>query len=139
MSISRISFCGDSKNPIKPMQNKNNLKNLSKQNFLDPLDYLSGYLEGKSIRNTEEMKEFLTKSQFCPPVKAYRDGFKAATGVKLPESSVFDKMAGKMMEKLLKLGVSYSSSEAAGAHQTASKVMAKIADLVTVKPFKLKN
>lgn len=95
-------------------------------------------MEGKSIRNTEEMKEFLTKSQFCPPVKAYRDGFKAATGVKLPESSVFDKMAGKMMEKLLKLGVSYSSSEAAEAHQTASKVMAKIADLVTVKPFKLK-
>lgn len=141
MSISRISFCGDSKNPIKPMQNKTNPKNLSKQNFLDPLDpldYLSGYLEGKSIRNTEEMKEFLTKSQFCPPVKAYRDGFKAATGVKLPESSVFDKMAGKMIEKLLKLGVSYSSSEAAEAHQTASKVMAKIADLVTVKPFKLK-
>ncbi len=141
MSISRISFCGDSKNPIKPMQNKTNTKNLSTQNLLDPLDYLEGYLKGKYIRHAEEMKEFLTQSQFLTPVKPFRDGFKAATGVNLPESSMFDKMVGKMLEKFLKLGVSYrpySSSEAAEAHQTASKVMAKIADLVTVKPFKLK-
>ena len=98
-------------------------------------------MKGKSIRHAEEMKEFLTQSQFLTPVKPFRDGFKAATGVSLPESSMFDKMVGKMLEKFLKLGVSYrpySSSEAAEAHQTASKVMAKIADLVTVKPFKLK-
>ena len=141
MSISRISFCGDSKNPIKPMHNKTNTKNLSTQNLLDPLDYLEGYLKGKSIRHAEEMKEFLTQSQILTPVKPFRDGFKAATGENLPESSVIDKMVGKMLEKFLKLGVSYrpySSSEAAEAHQTASKVMAKIADLVTVKPFKLK-
>ena len=141
MSISRISFCGDSKNPIKPMQNKNNTKNLSTQNLLDPLDYLEGYLKGKYIRHAEEMKEFLTQSQFLTPVKPFRDGFKAATGVNLPESTMFDKMVGKMMEKFLKLGVSYrpySSTEVSEANKTASKYIGKLFDLLTVKPFKLK-
>lgn len=139
MSISRISFCGDSKNPIKPIKN-----NLSKQNFLDPLaplDYLEGYMKGKSIRHAEEMKEVLTQSQFLTPVKPFREGFKAATGVELPGSTMFDKMVGKMMEKFLKLGVSYrpySSTEVSEANKTASKYIGKLFDLLTVKPFKLK-